>query len=154
MSDTGSFEPLSLVKFFTLKLQLQMFCSLVQMMLIKSSAKISHFMTRKNSFQISIFWAIYKPDEQYRILGPSSSHFNLCFRNCLNELNQTCQEWSLSRVDSYLYKLVLLWAQLTKIYPRLPTSVQPISITKTLLIVPTKNERDPPLFTGKLLIKF
>jgi hypothetical protein len=37
---------------------------------------------------------------------------------------------------------------------KLPTSVQPISITKTLLIVPTKNERDPPLFTGKLLIKF
>jgi hypothetical protein len=35
-----------------------------------------------------------------------------------------------------------------------PTSVQPISITKTLLIVPTKNERDPPLFNGKLLIKF
>ena len=33
-------------------------------------------------------------------------------------------------------------------------TVQPISITKTLLIVPTKNERDPPLFTGKLLIKF
>jgi hypothetical protein len=31
-------------------------------------------------------------------------------------------------------KLVLLWAQLTKIYPPLPTSVQPISITKTLLI--------------------
>jgi hypothetical protein len=51
-------------------------------------------------------------------------------------------------------KLVLLWAQLTKIYPPLPTSVQPISITKILLIVPTKNERDPPLFTGKLLIKF
>jgi hypothetical protein len=41
------------------------------------------------------------------------------------------------------YKLVLLWAQLTKIYPPLPTSVQPISITKTLLIVSTKNERDP-----------
>jgi hypothetical protein len=36
----------------------------------------------------------------------------------------------------------------------LPTSVQHISITKTLLIVPTKNERDSPLFTGKLLIKF
>ena len=51
-------------------------------------------------------------------------------------------------------KLVLLWAQLTKIYPPLPTSVQPISITKTLLIVPTKNERDPPLFTSKQLIKF
>jgi hypothetical protein len=51
-------------------------------------------------------------------------------------------------------KLVLLWAQLTKIYPSLPTSVQPISITKTLLIVPTKYERDPPLFTSKLLIKF
>ena len=73
-------------------------------------------------------------------------------------------------------KLVLLWAQLTKIYPPLPTSVQPISITKTLLIVPTKNEtdpplfissqsetakvkivkneRDPPLFTGTLVIKF
>jgi hypothetical protein len=51
-------------------------------------------------------------------------------------------------------KLVLLWAQLIKIYPPLPTSVQPISITKTLLIVPTKNESDPPLFTGKLLIKF
>ena len=39
------------------------------------------------------------------------------------------------------------------IYPPLPTSVQPISMTKTLLIVPTKNERGPPLFTGKLLIK-
>jgi hypothetical protein len=36
----------------------------------------------------------------------------------------------------------------------LPTSVQLISITKTLLIVLTKNEWDPPLFTGKLLIKF
>jgi hypothetical protein len=36
----------------------------------------------------------------------------------------------------------------------LPTSVQPISITKTLLIVATKNERDPPFFTGKLMIKF
>jgi hypothetical protein len=34
-------------------------------------------------------------------------------------------------------KLVLLWAELTKIYPPLPTSVQPISITKTLLIIPT-----------------
>ena len=52
------------------------------------------------------------------------------------------------------HKLVLLWAQLTKIYPPFPTSVQPISITKTLLIVPTKNERDLPFFTGKLLIKF
>jgi hypothetical protein len=51
-------------------------------------------------------------------------------------------------------KLVLLWAQLTKIYPPLPTSDQPISITKTLLIVPTKNEMDPLLFTSKLLIKF
>ena len=36
-------------------------------------------------------------------------------------------------------KLVLLWAQLTKIYLPLPISVQPISITKTLPIVPTKN---------------
>jgi hypothetical protein len=27
-------------------------------------------------------------------------------------------------------------------------------MTKTLLIVPTKNEKDPPLFTSKLLIKF
>jgi hypothetical protein len=53
-----------------------------------------------------------------------------------------------------IHKLVLLWAQLTKIYPLLPTSVRPISITKILLIVPTKNERDSPLFTGKLLIKF
>ena len=52
------------------------------------------------------------------------------------------------------WKLVLLWVQLTKIYPPLPTSVQPISMTKTLLIVMTKNERDPPLFTGKLMIKF
>ena len=59
-----------------------------------------------------------------------------------------------SHVYIVKFKLVLLWAQLTKIYPPLPTSVQPISITKTLRIVPTKNERDPPLFTGKLLIKF
>ena len=36
----------------------------------------------------------------------------------------------------------------------LEIQVQPISITKTLLIVPTKNKRDPPLFTGKLPIKF
>ena len=56
--------------------------------------------------------------------------------------------------ENHREKLVLLWAQLTKIYPPLPTSVLPISITKTLLIVPTKNERDPPLFIGKLLIKF
>jgi hypothetical protein len=56
--------------------------------------------------------------------------------------------------DLQLNQLVLLWAQLTKIYPPLPTSVQPISITKILLIVPTKNERDSPLFIGKLLIKF
>ena len=41
-----------------------------------------------------------------------------------------------------------------KICPPLPTSVQPISITKTLLIVLNKNERDPALFTSKLLIKF
>jgi hypothetical protein len=34
------------------------------------------------------------------------------------------------------------------------SSVSQNAITKTLLIVPTKNERDPPLFTGKLLIKF
>ena len=54
----------------------------------------------------------------------------------------------------FLSKLVLLWALLTKIYPPLPTSVQPISITISLLFVPTKNERYQPLFTGKLLIKF
>ena len=58
------------------------------------------------------------------------------------------------KATQFTWKLVLLWAQLTNIYPPLPTSVQPISITKTLLIVPTENERDPPLFTGKLLIKF
>jgi hypothetical protein len=33
-------------------------------------------------------------------------------------------------------------------------AVPEFSITKTLLIDPTKNERDPPLFTGNLLIKF
>jgi hypothetical protein len=61
--------------------------------------------------------------------------------------------WKQTKTHS---ELVLLWTQLTKIheYPPLPTSVQPISITKTLLIVLTKNEWDPPLFTGKLLIKF
>jgi hypothetical protein len=59
-----------------------------------------------------------------------------------------------SRNSALENQLVLLSVQLTKIYPPLPTFVQPISITKTLLIVPTKNERDPPLFTGKLLIKF
>jgi hypothetical protein len=57
-------------------------------------------------------------------------------------------------INDCLIKLVLPWAQLIKIYPPLPTSVQPISITKILLIVLTKNERDPALFTGKLLIKF
>jgi hypothetical protein len=65
----------------------------------------------------------------------------------------------LEQASSYTCNNTLL----TMIYPRfvqtifnlmIPTSVQSISITKTLLIVPTKNERDPPLFTGKLLIKF
>ena len=71
--------------------------------------------------------------------------------------NSNLNWWSHFEVEldnHFNLKLVLLRAQLTKIYPPLPTSVQPISITKTLLIVPTKNERDPPLFTGKLLIKF
>jgi hypothetical protein len=45
-------------------------------------------------------------------------------------------------------QLVLLWAQLTKIYTPLPTSVQPISITKTLLIVLTKNEMKGDSTTG------
>jgi hypothetical protein len=48
-------------------------------------------------------------------------------------------EWKTEQI-----KLVLLWAQLIKIYPPLPTSVQHISITKTLLIVPTYQ-----LFTGE-----
>jgi hypothetical protein len=43
---------------------------------------------------------------------------------------------------------------LLKFYQQLTGEDQPISITKTLLTVPTKNERDPPLFSGKLLIKF
>jgi hypothetical protein len=68
------------------------------------------------------------------------------------------QRWKSSKMKGILLSSPvscwLLWAQLTKIYPPLPTSVQPISITITLLIVLTKNERDPPLFTGKLLIKF
>jgi hypothetical protein len=61
---------------------------------------------------------------------------------------------SLTTFTQICIELVLMWAQPTKIYPPLPTSVQPISIIKTLPIVPTKNERDPTLFTGKLLIKF
>jgi hypothetical protein len=65
-----------------------------------------------------------------------------------------CKTKNTTLSELFQNQLVLLWAQLTKLYPPLPTSVQPISITKTLLIVPTKNERDPPLFTGKLLIKF
>ena len=67
---------------------------------------------------------------------------------------ETCDSEDDHGTHQNRHKLVLLWAQLNKIYPPLPTSVQPISITKTLLIVPTKNERDPPLFTSKLLIKF
>jgi hypothetical protein len=54
----------------------------------------------------------------------------------------------------YVEKTSITVSCVTKIYPPLPTSVQPISITKTLLIVPTKNERGPHLFTRKLLIKF
>ena len=50
--------------------------------------------------------------------------------------NQTKGNIPLKWSDGSIKKLVLLWAQLTKIYPPLPTSVQPISITKTLLIVP------------------
>ena len=66
--------------------------------------------------------------------------------HCLYIL-QFCRE---QIYDHIRIQLVLL----TKIYPPLLTSVQPIYITKTLLIVPTKNEKGPPLFTSKLLIKF
>ena len=38
--------------------------------------------------------------------------------------------------------------------PRSPHLSNLNSIIKTLLSIPTKNERDPPLFTGKLLITF
>jgi hypothetical protein len=43
------------------------------------------------------------------------------------------------------HNLVLFFLQFVKGFQRK---------IKTLLIVPTKNGRDPPLFTGKLLIKF
>jgi hypothetical protein len=80
----------------------------------------------------------------------TSIYWQMLSLSDLNFLDQLHRE----QLTILIMKLVLLWAQLTKIYLPLRVSVQPISITKTLLIVPTKNERDPPLFTGKLLIKF
>ena len=62
--------------------------------------------------------------------------------------------WYLSCYSCYKSGVKSWTTSIAKIIPPLPTYVQPISITKTLLIVPTKNEKDPPLFTGKLLIKF
>ena len=90
----------------------------------------SSMSTYESLTSVSSFW------------GKNIFHFHTCYVSCDG------------RDTTFDFQLVLLWAQLTKIYPPLPTSIQPISITKTLLIVPTKNERDPLLFTGKLLIKF
>jgi hypothetical protein len=59
-----------------------------------------------------------------------------------------------SYVSLLFYFVCFTVILLRKDIPPLPTSVQSISITKTLLIVPTKNERHHTLFTGKLLIKF
>jgi hypothetical protein len=62
---------------------------------------------------------------------------------------------SYDNLSSVSQNVLKLHQQLTgEERPPLPSSVQPISITKTLLIVPTKNERDPAFFTVKLLVKF
>jgi hypothetical protein len=56
-------------------------------------------------------------------------------------------------LSSVSQNVLKFYQQLTGEERRIPF-IFDISITKTLLIVLTKNERDPPLFTGKLLIKF
>ena len=92
--------------------------------------------------------------------------YNQGYRQWFLQLNQhSCPGYHMfasicsanqDEVKNFTDKLYIIYIQLVlpKIYPPLPTSVQPISITKTLLVVPTKNERDPPFFTSKLLIKF
>jgi hypothetical protein len=115
----------------------------------------------KSAFCSNIFWYfIHLFSRLHQLKGCNMSPTIDAFR-CLLVTNLQCSPalnislWSNSSLlTGSQGELVLLWAQLTKIYPPLPTSVQPISITKTLLIVPTKNERNLPLFTGKLLIKF
>jgi hypothetical protein len=43
---------------------------------------------------------------------------------------------------------------LTSIYPPAPHICPTYFHNQNIIVFPTKNERDPPLFTGKLLIKF
>ena len=112
--------------------------------------EIKHY----NSLTYLLYWQknqLYTYCKQIQII------FNLLWYIYADNLNcaiitdivkaYTSESW-------YTTSITVSWAQLTKIYPPLPTSVQPISITKTLLIVQTKNERDPPLFTSKQLIRF
>ena len=92
-------------------------------------------------------WKLKRPQIQLR-----PHHFWTYISNLTTVVNSVLK-FMINGTTSIL-RLVLLWTQLTKIYLPLPTSAQPISITKTLRIVSTKNERDTPLFTSKLLIKF
>jgi hypothetical protein len=104
----------------------------------------------------------YKGNHQRNISGLNrSGSFRLCDFSTINIICQNRHNLHNWQNNKFYGVRVMVFKRkktsitvLTKIYPPLPTSVQPYSITKTLLLVPTKNERDPPLFTGKLLIKF
>jgi hypothetical protein len=88
---------------------------------------------------------LFSPRNSWKFahLALNDNHSNIPFINIRCYISQ-----------QYQIKLVLLWAlRYTPSSPHL-SNLHCISITKTLRIVPTKNERDPPLFTGKLLIKF
>jgi hypothetical protein len=106
--------------------------------------------TTNNESKITLEWQKWKSSKMKGILlsSPVSCWSNFkTFWETLLKLSCLSRVIGLDMTENRIFTLCrkITWVVFLK---------KPISITKTLLIVPTKNERDPPLFTGKLLIKF
>jgi hypothetical protein len=61
---------------------------------------------------------------------------------------------SYDNLSSVSENVLKFYQQLTGEEMRIPFIFDDFHFCRSRVIVPTKNERDPPLFTGKLLIKF
>ena len=87
-----------------------------------------------DSYNLHDLYAIFYTDI-WLILSVKRTPYECAMKNySIQDMLYTPGVWPpLETIHIKKNKLVLLWAQLTKIYRPLPTSVQPISITKTLL---------------------